>query len=428
MKQLPISLRLSGEDPQIILNAESEAQRRFRRIGWMVLVVVLCSAAAGVAFLAELFDGSLPIAILFGIGWAGLMLNLYLLLLSSISPAIISSKDIRHKLRTVIQNRKELTIFVSLAIRILFIGFLGLAIAQPLQLEATWLLHRNQVIDYTYAKKTFQIAVHELEDLRNIWVSERDLASDAQQWITLTANTNEIQQARATEIYLEARQDSLIAEQLEQKLRNVGRPSPEIMLSLAPTLERLLAQADSNRSRATREALAAGIDADEGSPFTRWSQLEQQRAKNLDTWLSVIDKDNLLVYRIGIGYRFPTAWLLTMLTVFLFVWPIFRKYSIRNKTKFYRLKEKMEQQLIEEEYQTFKKQYAAIFREHYQQGIIITPSVVFYESHVDPPFNLQPIKESFVGGDEQQLLNLIYQRPLAEDDQKELVSEETEIE
>ena len=79
----------SGEDDYIIRKCEAGIQISFALIGLFVMLVFIGCWASASLFMSHLFEGSILISVFVGIIWAMLVTNLYLLLLYTISPALL---------------------------------------------------------------------------------------------------------------------------------------------------------------------------------------------------------------------------------------------------------------------------------------------------------------------------------------------------
>ena len=88
------SLRLflftcSGEDNYILKRCKSRIQIRFALIGFFVLLIFAGCFFSATLFSYCLFQGAKWTSIPIGILWGAMVVNMYLLLLHTISPAII---------------------------------------------------------------------------------------------------------------------------------------------------------------------------------------------------------------------------------------------------------------------------------------------------------------------------------------------------
>lgn len=131
----------SGEDDFIIRKCNARIQRSFAFIGLFVIMIFGgCWISAGL-FMSHIFDGMRWISVPIGIIWALLVTNLYLLLLYTISPALLPVATRRKMIekgklkKTIIEKiSKKVSPFQSFSFlfRTGLIIFLAIIIAQPL--------------------------------------------------------------------------------------------------------------------------------------------------------------------------------------------------------------------------------------------------------------------------------------------------------
>jgi hypothetical protein len=119
-------------------------------------------------------------------------------------------------------------------------------------------------------------------------------------------------------------------------------------------------------------------------------------SKELDAFLSLIvtknaqyDKldqllsiSNFYVRKIQIINKYyPLAWIINIIVIGVFLFPIWMKYNIRNKYNYYPSKEKLENDFVKREYDIFKTQYSDVIYRNWQIR------TTFFEAFIDPPFN-----------------------------------------
>jgi hypothetical protein len=124
----------------MIQRCDSHIQFRFAAIGGFVLLVICLCMWSAFSFVDYVFHHNRLLSLPIGIFWSLLVGNLYLLLLYTVSPPLLSSthkkkRGVRY-LRTVVQAYVEGTstqsaFSPSMILRMLFIMMLALIIAQP---------------------------------------------------------------------------------------------------------------------------------------------------------------------------------------------------------------------------------------------------------------------------------------------------------
>lgn len=129
-------LIFSGEDKQIIELTENDyIKNAFAKIGFFVILIFVFCWVSAILFVSHLFENSIILSITVGLIWGVLITNLYLLLLYTISPAIlpISIKRKKNISNTEIINSSavETPFNFSFIFRISLILLLAIIIIQP---------------------------------------------------------------------------------------------------------------------------------------------------------------------------------------------------------------------------------------------------------------------------------------------------------
>lgn len=130
MKKLRDRLcKFSGEDFSIIRKCEPNIQFYFSLIGGFVLVILVCCFISAFLFTESMFKSPIQ-DIGIAIVWGYIITNLYVLLLYTISPAILPTSLKKNNLK-VIDSRLN-SINTSFILRIIILIILAIIIAQPL--------------------------------------------------------------------------------------------------------------------------------------------------------------------------------------------------------------------------------------------------------------------------------------------------------
>lgn len=119
--------KFSGEDYTIIQKCGNKVQLYFSLIGLLVLVILLCSFASALYFTDHLFHNIIA-DIGVGIVWGYIITNMYVLLLYTISPTLLPTKE-RKKQK---EKTSPFKLSYSMGIRIFIVLLLAIIIAQPL--------------------------------------------------------------------------------------------------------------------------------------------------------------------------------------------------------------------------------------------------------------------------------------------------------
>jgi hypothetical protein len=119
--------KLSGEDYNIISECSGKIQFYYALIGFLVLLILLFSFASALYFTEQLFNNVLA-DIGVGIIWGYIVTNMYVLLLYTISPALLPIKERKNQeIKT-----KQFELSFSMILRIFVVILLAIIIAQPL--------------------------------------------------------------------------------------------------------------------------------------------------------------------------------------------------------------------------------------------------------------------------------------------------------
>lgn len=119
--------KLSGEDYAIISECSSKIQFYYSIIGFLVLLILLFSFASALYFTEQLFH-SVIADIGVGLVWGFIVTNMYILLLYTVSPALLPVKERKNKaIKT-----KQFELSFSMTLRIFVVILLAVIIAQPL--------------------------------------------------------------------------------------------------------------------------------------------------------------------------------------------------------------------------------------------------------------------------------------------------------
>jgi hypothetical protein len=119
--------KLSGEDFTIISRCNEKIQFYFSAIGFLVLLILLCSLVSALYFTDHLFN-SIIADVGVGLVWGFIVTNMYVLLLYTISPVLLPIR-IRKKQET---KTAKFQFSFSLSLRIFIVTLLAIIIAQPL--------------------------------------------------------------------------------------------------------------------------------------------------------------------------------------------------------------------------------------------------------------------------------------------------------
>ena len=109
---------------------------------------------------------------------------------------------------------------------------------------------------------------------------------------------------------------------------------------------------------------------------------ENEKAQSLADMRCLIENSNYYIYGIALlNAKYPSCWLLTLLSISIFLAPAVLKNFISAENDYYRHKRKIEIYLVREEYLEFKARYRRLLREKFDA------ERNFSEPYADAPFN-----------------------------------------
>lgn len=109
---------------------------------------------------------------------------------------------------------------------------------------------------------------------------------------------------------------------------------------------------------------------------------ENEKEQALADMRRLVENSNYYIYGIALlNNKYPQCWLLTLLSISIFLAPAALKNFISEESEYYRRKRKIEIYLVREEYLEFKMQYRQVLREKFGA------ERNFSEPFADAPFN-----------------------------------------
>lgn len=109
---------------------------------------------------------------------------------------------------------------------------------------------------------------------------------------------------------------------------------------------------------------------------------ELQKDELIASMIKLVSNSNYYIQSIVIlNTKYRTCWLITLFTMFVFLFPAYLKNFLGEQSFYYETKRTIENRLVKEEYTSFKARYNLLFQEHLNQNI------QFSEPFIDAPFN-----------------------------------------
>lgn len=124
----------------------------------------------------------------------------------------------------------------------------------------------------------------------------------------------------------------------------------------------------------------------ETSQIVNYEKLLQKKEIQKDELIAsmthLVSNSNYYIQSIVIlNTKYRTCWLITLFTMFIFLFPAYLKNFLGEQSFYYETKRTIENRLVKEEYASFKARYNLLFQKHLNKNIL------FSEPYIDPPFN-----------------------------------------
>jgi hypothetical protein len=140
----------------------------------------------------------------------------------------------------------------------------------------------------------------------------------------------------------------------------------------------------------------------------RLHKKELQKAELIASMIQLVSNSNFYIQSIVIlNKKYGTCWLITLFTMFIFLFPAYLKNFLGKQSFYYETKRTIENRLVKEEYDIFKKRYKELFiskiisemqypNKEKEKGILeekvnihnsMIKNIQFSESFINAPFN-----------------------------------------
>lgn len=342
------SLRLflftcSGEDNYILKRCKSGIQKRFALIGFFVLLIFVGCFFSATLFSYCLFQGAKWTSIPIGILWGAMVVNMYLLLLHTISPAIIPLASKKKKKNNNIETNEKVNVLnLSMLLRVGFMMLLAIIIAQPLNystlsysIQTNLEKHKIQerVKLYTLTNKhlierEFEVQKNFIDNIQNkLNSSEAQQVYDYLEDINLkiisdknfiTISTKKLKELNLIDnnVFLnqiENRKKSLIINQIEILLENQLNTDEAFSILL------------------NEKTISGNIKVEFNDYKNTLVNLVDKKIKNYNDLNILLNRSNFYIKTIQLLLiENPVSWLITVAICLLFLLPIIFKFKARN--------------------------------------------------------------------------------------------------
>ena len=175
----------SGEDDYIIRRCSIGIQISFALIGLFVILIFIGCFVSAYEFSSSLFENRLYVSIPIGIVWAMMVTNMYLLLLYTVCPQTVPTKE-----NPIKQTNSFFS--ASMFFRISFITLLAIIIAQPLNVKLLSSTVKSSLNKHIVEEKVKIIIVSDSILIKK----EVEIFNDFNKYLISKGSNDEIEKAR----------------------------------------------------------------------------------------------------------------------------------------------------------------------------------------------------------------------------------------
>ena len=334
----------SGEDNYILKRCKTKIQIWFAAIGFFVLLIFLGCFISASCFTYSLFNGALWASLPIGIFWGAMVVNMYLLLLHTISPAIIplAAKKKSKKDRENSEEVKPSFFSLSMTLRISFMMLLAIIIAQPINVYFLNSSVSNSIEKHKLHERVKLYATTNQSLINN----ELDFYKDFNRKTKSKLSLKEIDllDDNVQLINSKITGDSLYLENTSAALKKLNKLDNNWTLTQVEKAQyaQLLDNIDSllqNELQSDQDFLAKletlniplSINKEFDDFKTNIIPLINDKTTNYNALNVLLEKSNFYVKTIQLLlFENPLSWLISLVVCLLFLIPIGLKYEARN--------------------------------------------------------------------------------------------------
>lgn len=354
----------SGEDNYILKRCSAQIQTRFALIGFFVLLIFIGCFFSATFFIISLFDGAKWVSLPMGIIWGAVIVNMYLLLLHTISPAIIPLSTKRKKNKSsdsnLDLNQTENRFFtLSMNLRIGFMMLLAVIIAQPLNVFILSSSVKNSIEKHKISERI------KLYSLTNKQLIKEELSNQKEFNNKIITRLN-LEESRLVTSHLnlinsKIKTDKSFVINAAKKLREFNKMDEKFSLNsqekerkakILNELENLLNNELTSDKNFTITINSIAVEGSLKTDFNKFKNnlniLVNDKIKNYESLNVLLNKSNFYIKTIQLLFiENPLSWFITLCICALFLLPIYFKYRVRNLcSTTFKNKEKNELEII----------------------------------------------------------------------------------
>ncbi|UBB89885.1 DUF4407 domain-containing protein [Candidatus Kaistella beijingensis] len=365
-------LKFSGEDFQII--KRSRTSSAFVGIGVFVFVIFMLCFVSSFSFLYNSFDGNIFLSAPVGVFWGLLIATIYVFLIYTITPILLPTpKKKKNKIIGEIEPLK-FDYNISFFLRLAFIIFLAIIVAQPLNV-----LLLKQFSERTVEKYKIEFKLNEALSADSLFVkkeltfkekfAERSRLLPKSDSAVLKNSFMLIDNKVDADVNTLQYGGELRRNLLKLKSLPFSKKNQEKFDFIYDEILNLLDKEKSDDSEFLQSIetihfadnfLKSDFDIYKKS-MTEVLQEKTERFQKLD---ALIEKSNFYVTTMRtILAENPVSWLISFLSIMIFSLPIYIKYRIGKTTEFFKTKQNIELKFVQENYEKHLETYKKILTE-----------------------------------------------------------------
>ncbi|MEZ4853753.1 DUF4407 domain-containing protein [Flavobacterium sp.] len=365
----------SGEDGYILKKCATSLKVHFAVIGFFVMLIFIGCFVSATTFTYSLFNENPLISTPFGILWASIITIIYLLLLYTISPPTLPNKY-KVKDKTFITDEKNHTRFFtpSMFLRLGFMTLMAIIIAQPINVyflsksiepsleKFKQLQKANMTIVADSLFISDEIRVKEdFERVIRLKLDEQELNLVNNKLTDFNSKIN-LDKVFITKAF--SLLDSLKKCDVKPLFTKVNKKQDSLVNELHNLLQ-LEVQSDLNYQAELQNVLLsnAKIENEFNSYKEQLNKIISAKINNYNNLEKLLSKSNFYIQRIKLLlHENALSWIITLVVILVFLYPIRLKFLVRNK-RFYVLKREIEEQLVIDNYNEFRRHYSQVLEE-----------------------------------------------------------------
>jgi hypothetical protein len=354
----------SGEDNYILKRCNKRIQTRFALLGFFVLLIFIGCFFSATFFIISLFNGAHFFGIAIGLIWGAVVVNMYLLLLHTISPAIIPLSSKRKKSKNSNHNveinpNQNSFVNLSMILRIGFMTLLAIIIAQPLSVYLLSYSVQNDIEKHKISERIKLYTLTNSQLIKEELINRKEFNNKVISQLNY-AETNSLQNQIGI-INSKIKTDSLFVINATKKLTQFNKIDEKFSLSnkeelqkikILNDLENLLANELTSDQNFIIDINSIAIQGSLKTDFDNFKNnlntLVTNKIDNYNSLNSLLNKSNFYVKTIQLLFTGnPISWIITVIICLVFLFPIYSKYKARNLcSRIFKTNERNERDIV----------------------------------------------------------------------------------